>query len=456
MDTSLFDLDRTVREASGRLARARRALAGRSTWEELPDNPLARFRTALGKDTVSAVGAMPDALLGPALRVHLAKLTLARVLWEDEVAVARAWAAPAVRLVEGARLPPLPRDVAPEPGAELLAPRTLLAAVLIDPDDKRRRANAESLERGLWEQVRDPSLRHAERRAAAAAQLGVALDTIDLPAPAAPIELAAGDLLGATAAIAERFAPWDRGLSVAAAREAAAGWPASLQPRWVISVFAGTELGKGGSIQSARLPAVLGATSFARALSAFGEAFGEAAGPSSPPFALARPAMDLRPLRLGALFGLLAGEEVFARRTLGSGRDAARAHARAFARAFSAQARLAAAAARTRTSFFPPRSDLTDRFCEETAHAWGEALPPAFAGVLPRISESSSARFAATLLAALDRAHLIERLDEDWYKNPRSPEALRALANEPEAPVTEELLRRGAAELARLLAAGLA
>ncbi|MBK8253881.1 MAG: hypothetical protein IPK82_14615 [Polyangiaceae bacterium] len=46
---------------------------------------------------------------------------------------------------------------------------------------------------------------------------------------------------------------------------------------------------------------------------------------------------------------------------------------------------------------------------------------------------------------------MIERFDEDWYKNPRAAEALRALANEPTAPVTEELLKRGAAALGRFL-----
>jgi hypothetical protein len=451
MITSLFDLDRTVRDATGRLARARRSLRERTSWEEPVENPLAPLRPVLGKDTLRELEGVPDPLLVPALRPHLARLILARVLWDDEVAIARAWSEPAGRVEEGVRLPVLPKEIAPAAGASLLSPRTLLAAVLADPDERRRRQIADTFARAARDHLRDPVRRHAERRAAAAAQLGVPLDVIDLPAPAAAIELAAADLIGATAALVERFAPWDRGIAVATARDAASGWPAHLSPRWVLSVFAGTDLGKGGSIEGAALPAVLGATSFARGLAAFGEAFGRAAGSAPTPFAIARPALDLRPLRIGALFGLLAGEVVFARRTLGLGGGSASAHARAFGRAWCAQGRLAAAAVRARRSFFPPRDDLDDHFCEETARAWGDPLPRELAGVLPRIAEDTPARFAAALLAALDRAQMIERFDEDWYRNPRSVEALQALASEPADPPTEERLRAGAAELGRLI-----
>ena len=180
---------------------------------------------------------------------------------------------------------------------------------------------------------------------------------------------------------------------------------------------------------------MLGATSFARGLAAFGEAFGELAASSTPPFVLTRPMVDLRPLRIGALLGGLAGEAVFARRVLGLGPGPARDHARTFARAAVAGGRLGAAAVRTRRSLLPPRDDLDDRFCDETARAWGEPLPAELAGVLPRITEATPARFAAGLLAALDRSRMIERFDEDWYRNPRAAEALRALAAEPEAPV---------------------
>lgn len=451
MITSLFDLDRRVREASGRLAGARRALGSRVSWEEAPANPLGPLRELLSKAMLRDLGEVPDTLLAPALGVHLARLTLARVLWDDEVRVARAWSEVSVQ-VEGVKLPRLPKGISPGADALVVAPRTLLAAVMVDADDARRGRVAEALARGARERLRDPVRLQAERRVGAAIQLGVPLDALDLPAPAAAIEGAALELLEATQAFAERFAPWDRGLARAMAHDAVDGWPAHLQPRWILSIFAGTELARGAPVEGIRLPIALGGTSFARALAIFGEAFGVSAGPSSLPFALAHPVGDLRAARIGALFGSLASEPVFARRVLGLGPGPARDHARKFARANTAHVRLAAAAARTRGALLPPRDDLDDRFCEETARAWGEPLPPALAGVLPRITAATPVRFAASLVAALDRARLIDLFDEDWFRNPRSIEALRAIASDPQDAITEELLRKGAAELGRTLA----
>jgi hypothetical protein len=446
--TSLFDLDRTVREASARLARGRRALASLAPEDEAPANPLAAFRRALGKDTFAELADVPDPMLAPALRAHVTRLTLARVLWDDEVQIARAWSLPSVTLDDNVKLPRLPSGAVLASGGTV-SPKTLLAAVLVDTDDARRRQVAEAFARAARDHLRDPVRFHADRRARAAAQLGVSLDAVDLPVPSAIMEKAAAELLEATAPFAERFAPWDRGLARAAAQGATKGWPARLAPRWVLSIFEGTELVRGLSIEGVRLPAVLSGGSFARALVAFGEALGGAAAPGGAPFALARPALDLRPMRIGALLGMLVGDRAFARRALSLGPGAALDHGREFGRAGVASLRLLAAAARTRGALLPPRDDLDDRFREETARAWGEPLPPQLAGALPRIDEAMPGRFVATLLAALDRKRMIERLDEDWFRNPRSAEALRAIAAEPQPAVTEELLRAGVIELGR-------
>jgi hypothetical protein len=452
MITSLFDLDRTVREASSRLARARRALATRTSWEDEPANPLLRFREVLRKDMYEEIGGVPDPLLGPALKVHVGRLTLARVLWDDEVRVARGWSEACVELEDRVVLPRLPAGV----GAELangrrVAPKTLLAAVMIDPEDPRRRGVAEALVRAAHERLRDPIRFHADRRARAAAQLGASLDALDLPAPHFTVDAAALDLITGTAGVAERFAPWDRGVARVLAREAVSGWPSRLGPRWVLSIFGGTDLLRGIVLEDVRLPLALGGASFARAVAAFGEAFGEAAAPSGAPFSILRPALDLRPLRIGALLGMLVGERTFARRAMELGPGASIDHARTFARAQLASLRLRAAGVRIRVSLFPVRDDLDDRYREETARAWGEPLPPELAGVLPRVTHDSSARFVAVLLAALDRRRLIEALDEDWYRNPRCSEVLREIAAEPPSELTEATLRAGAAELSRTL-----
>ena len=114
MITSLFDLDRSVREASLRLARARRALAARTSWDDEPANPLLRFRELLGKDSYEEIAGVPDRLLAPALRAHVAKLTLARVLWDDEVRIARGWSEASVELEDRVVLPRLPAGVGEE------------------------------------------------------------------------------------------------------------------------------------------------------------------------------------------------------------------------------------------------------------------------------------------------------------------------------------------------------
>lgn len=451
MITSLFDLDRAVKEASARLARARAALAS-VTGDDAPANPLASFRGILGKETYEEIATVPEPLLVPPLRAHVARLTLARVLWDDEVRIARAFGEPAVLLEDNLRLPRLPQGAAAIAASGAVAPKTLLFAVLIDPDDTRRRQVAHALARAARERLRDPVRLHADRRARAAAQLGVSLDALELPAPAPLLAAAAADLLTSTQPFAERFAPWDRGFARTVVHGASSGWPAHLAPRWVLSIFERIDLLRGTPIDHVRLPPILGASSFARALQSFGEAFGEAAAPRGAPFSLLRPALDLRPFRLGALFAMLVADRTFARSTLGLGPGAAIDHARTFAGAEVARLRLASAALRTRTSLFPPRDDLDDRFREETTRAWGEPLPPELAGAVPRITSATPSRFAATLLAALDRKHLIETLDEDWHKNPRAAEALRALAAEPEPALTEALLREGVVELARSLA----
>ncbi|MBK8253882.1 MAG: hypothetical protein IPK82_14620 [Polyangiaceae bacterium] len=382
MITSLFDLDRVVQEASVRLANARRTLAVASFSPEAdpPDNPLARFRSTLLKATLDELKAVPDPLLGPALAPHLGRLILDRVLWDHEAAMARSWATPCVHIPDGLTLPALPKEVLADRRASIITPRQALCVLLVDPEDVRRRQIAEAFARAARGHLRDPALVYAERRGRAAAQLGLALDSIDLPAPASAVDAAAVDFLAATAPIAERFAPWDKALFSSMAHGAVGGWPAHLSPRWVMEVFAGTDLGRPGAIVYARLPSALGGMSFARALGAFGEAFGEANLPRSAPFAIARPVVDLRALRIGMVFALLVGEQVFARRTLALGQGPAREHARTFARAWGAHGRGFAAAARTHPALFPPRDNLEDRFCEFTTQAWGEPLPGALAG----------------------------------------------------------------------------
>ncbi|MEZ4294290.1 MAG: hypothetical protein R3B70_04890 [Polyangiaceae bacterium] len=181
MITSLFDLDRTVREATRRLARARASLSERLPPGEPVPSPLAPFRSVLSKATYDELADLPDPLLAPALRSHLARLILARVLWDDEVRLARAWTDPSVTLGDHTPLPPLPRAVSRTADGTSFPPKLLLQALLVDPNPDRRARIAEAFTRAARDHLRDPARRHADRRAAASHQLGVPLDALDLP-----------------------------------------------------------------------------------------------------------------------------------------------------------------------------------------------------------------------------------------------------------------------------------
>jgi hypothetical protein len=96
-----------------------------------------------------------------------------------------------------------------------------------------------------------------------------------------------------------------------------------------------------------------------------------------------------------------------------------------------------------------------DRFEEETAGALGAPIPGALAGVVPELEPGAALRIAGALLAARDRRDLVERFDEDWFRNPHAAEAIReqeaVLPASPRAGAAE--LEAGLEELLRALAA---
>jgi hypothetical protein len=179
---------------------------------------------------------------------------------------------------------------------------------------------------------------------------------------------------------------------------------------------------------------VLGASSFARALSRFGAALAAASVPPTAPFALAHPPFDLRRARRAALFAGLLADPVFLARALGLGHARAHAQARATARAFLLTLRLDAARAllvHGRRAGHPGHPLLSsvqegaDRFEEATRRALGAPIPGALAGVVPDLDPGAALHVLGALLAAGDRGRLVERFDEDWFRNPRAAVAIR-------------------------------
>ncbi|AUX27931.1 hypothetical protein SOCEGT47_085310 [Sorangium cellulosum] len=375
-------------------------------------------------------------------------LTLERVVWADRVRLAAAWRAASIAI-----------DL-PEPAR--MSPREARLGLLADPTDAGRRRFAEALARGAGA-VADAARILVERRHEAARRLAEgSLRAIEIPGdPPDAVLDAAEALLRRTESMIDRAPTWHDALGRAVGRDAASGWPARLTPRWIEELFRATPLTEGLAIDLGPLPRPLGAASFARALARFGAALALASGGGS--FALAHAPFDLRRARRAALFGGLVADPVFCARALGLGRGRALDQARATARGLLLSLRLDAARASLvfraghdggEHVLLRSSRDRGDRFEEATARALGAPIPGALAGVLPALEPDAAVRLAGALLGARDRRDMIERFDEDWFRNPRAAEAIRDEDGAPPASrrATAAALEEGIEEMLRSLA----
>lgn len=439
MDVPIPILEREIARAIEASAAARARLA-RGEGLDAP-SPLDRHRRASTRATYLDLAGDRDPIAA-ALRPWVAALTLDRVLWPDHARLAAAWWARSIP-VEASGIT-----------AFIGSPRDLLRRVIAEPEPGRRRVWADALARGAGA-VADAARILAERRVEAARLLGEGADAGEVPVdPPAAITAAAERVIADTAPFVDlgREA-WGDVIGGAVARGAGEGWPARLTTRWLFDLFHGP-LVEGLRLDLPRLPEPFGAASFARALGAFGAALAAEDGPRSAPFAIARSPFDLRRARRAALFASLAADPVFHRRALGLGRGRAIDQARDVARALAISIRLDAARVLLRDVFREPERRRRARFEEVTAAALGAPIPPALAGVVPRLGPEDPARLAGALLAIADRRALVERFDEDWFASPHAARALREEdAVAPASLVAKaDAVSAGAAELSRALA----
>lgn len=423
MDVPLEILDREVARAAA-LCFSARAAQRRGDASD-PENPLARDRQVSSRATYIELAPKPPAAgtapvlslhdpLREALREWLYTLTLERVLWEDTARFEAALRDESI-LIDHADL-----------GRLRASPRSLLQRVLAEPVSARRRLLAEALERGAGATA-DAARILAERRAEASRQLPADPDAFEIPCnPTGALARSAEALLRRTEPLLEREpGAYHDVIASSLGRAQGSGWPARLVPRWIEELFRPTGLTEGLRIELGPLPEALGASSFARALAAFGGALADADGPRSAAFALAYPPFDLRHARRAALFGGLPADPVFGVRALGLSRGRARDQARAIARALLRHLRLDAARVLLRGVLTLPEHARAQRFEELTAEALGAPIPAALAGVVPRLGPSDPTALMGELLAARDRRELIERFDEDWFRSPHAARALR-------------------------------
>lgn len=421
----LLAVDREVARGVERLVRWRASLRddpGAHAGEE----PLEVVRRVSGKATWDALGALaPSALdvaLRDALRGWVAALLMARVEQPEDVAWAQA---------------------ASEAGARWAGEPPQMASWR---DAWRGVVHARSAaEARLWlDTAADaaPALAEiAQRRA------GKRLEVARRLGREHPWELAPGAKRGDLRSVAQRVLDRTEDLSrevwkpvlreaaipamrpalvmhAAVAREAGEGWPARLSAAWLQELF-GARL-EGLKPATGALPEALGASSFARALYAFGFALRIAAAPRATPFALAHEPGARWAHHMGATFASLAADPEWQTRALGVGRRTAVAQSRVLGRTLLLALRLQAARV-----LLGDAADLAprDRFAELGTRLFGAELDARLRCAWPEAREDDGSRLLGAIEAHAFTGELRERFDVDWFRNPRAWAHLRAVSS---------------------------
>ncbi len=376
----------------------------------------------------------PSTELGRSLRGHVAGLIWARLAqsYDERVAEARAEAHPALAFKE-----------AP------LGSVTQLERLVIDGSVKNVQDALVATSRGAGAVHEAADERESVRREISA-RLGLILpEDAALPAPAPALAEAARQFFERTQDLARSvIGHFERGLG----REShaaeilvwlrgtrLAGLPARLSHRWlreVLPEFATPRLDPRAGEPLPRLvlrtlPALLGVTSFARALGQLGEAV--VLGAPLEPLEWVRrvDGAFLAPARTGLAFASLLTEPAFLARAT----DASGMEREAFTRAVHVAGLFEARALAARVF---TRANSRARIEEVEAQLWVRPLPRGVYGVLPRWRDDASTRFCAWLDRPALREQSLSLFDEDWFRNPRS-RSWAMLPPPPEADFAEHL-----------------
>jgi hypothetical protein len=234
--------------------------------------------------------------------------------------------------------------------------------------------------------------------------------------------------------------PW-MPIAMAIARDAPEGWPARLGPRFLDEHFA--RFSTGLRLAAPALPDVLGAASFARALHGFGVALRRASVAPSWPFAVAFDPASAGAHTFGALFSSVATSRAFYVRCLGTGAGGAAAQARVLTR--TALFHLRTLATRVLLADDVERPSASD-FDEATTRLFGAPLPKALHAVWPRRGDDELGRFVGAIAGAKLAEAMVQRFDEDWFRNPEAARHLRTIGAAPERDTVQGALGAAAAQ----------
>lgn len=443
----LLKLDREIRAAWSRVEERRAALS-LAPNRDLRD-PFAELRHTAGQATYRAlVDAKPglhevahrDALLRWVHELLQARIGHDLVL--DEADAVHAVDPKLTKRAKGTPdAPSSPMETIPRTYAEAWS------ALLLAPDVVRA---ASALERvaDLAPPIGAVRKEQRARRFEASRRLGLAHPWALACGPGGGIDFhaLARALLDATEPLATELrkdaqkkadAPWraSSAIQLALAKDAREGWPARPLARWLDDVLKPL-VPRGLRVKG--LPTPLGGATFLRAAGTWGFTWKGAATPKSMPFALARDPYPAPAHRFAGAVALAIAELSFQRRALELPSRIAIGQARMLRTTALLHARTHAARVVLGTSEHVDES----LFEEMTMRAFGTPLPSSMLDAWPAPRIDDPTRLLAIAGTRTFVKNLVDRYDEDWFRNPKAGTHLTSLACgpafDPEPPPATE------------------
>lgn len=462
--TDLLGFDRLAARAHERVARFREMCASPSEWKAARAfDPFAGVRDVSTQTTFRSLRSLDPSLVDRPLRDGLVRWTHAFL--QERVGLDLAIDEAEARFAIDERVSPaqaMQRDqhAARTSDVDVVA-KTYAEArrALVDAPDAGRAAIALTRLAELSPKVAAVRKERRERRFEASRRLGLSHPSaLVTERKASDIMGFARDLLDRTEPLSEELfrvarkqeeAAWTAAsaMQLGMARAASHGWPATLSTRWLSDVFSAlTSQGRGLTKASGalRLPHVLGGATFLRAAYAWGFSFRREGVARSLLFALARDPYPTSAHRFGFAFAAAVADPTFQRRSLDVSPRFGGAQTRALRTTLFLETRLVA----VRFLLNSEEQTSPSTFEELTARVFGRPLPPAMRDAWPTPRADDASRFLALLSVHSFVRGLVERFDDDWFRNPAAGAFLSSLACGPEfddEPVSEH----ATADLAR-------
>ncbi len=214
-------------------------------------------------------------------------------------------------------------------------------------------------------------------------------------------------------------------------------WPARLSSQRLYDFFREGSLLRSLDIAAAPLPGSFGAASFVRALGLLGAAWFEALAPRDQPFVVAHDPYGLGRHEAASLFSALPLNPRFARLHLDVSPHALPDMQRRLAQIALLDLATLAFRVRLRGPALAGERSFREAFAELAGADLTLSLPPSAAGAIFPLGVEDEQALVGRLLAVARTEALIEAHDEDWFRNPRAIEQLRAEASLPPTTTVE-------------------